>query len=264
MFDASIAVYAAYGITAVRDTASAAGGSGDSSASVDVNVTDGGVIIGGGTHYNRAGNNAAWTGLAEPEDWGQTVYTDDFRSSSHHVASGAENPRTVSVSFGGALDDDPNSYSVVAASYAPRRTLIRPPNNLGLVGYWPFNEGTGAQAGDFSGNGNTGTLAGSPMWVNGKRSQALDFEASNGADEVNIGDISAFDFASTDSTMTFAGWIKGNLFQASLTLLPNGHSPPIIVVVLGTELGLLSLRFSSNGSQTNSIVYQVWCDSGDE
>ena len=36
--------------------------------------------------------------------------------------------------------------------------LAKPPNNLGLVGYWSFNEGTGTKATDFSGNGNTGTL----------------------------------------------------------------------------------------------------------
>jgi hypothetical protein len=36
--------------------------------------------------------------------------------------------------------------------------LSRAPNNLGLVGYWPLNEGVGTRAGDFSGKGNHGTL----------------------------------------------------------------------------------------------------------
>lgn len=39
-----------------------------------------------------------------------------------------------------------------------------------LVGYWPFDAGTGTTAADSSGSGNTGTLSGStiPTWVMGK------------------------------------------------------------------------------------------------
>ena len=37
----------------------------------------------------------------------------------------------------------------------------------GLAGYWRFAEGTGTTTADASGNGNTGTLVGSPSWVNG-------------------------------------------------------------------------------------------------
>src|SRR3989338_6697217 len=34
--------------------------------------------------------------------------------------------------------------------------IAKPPSNLGLVGYWSMNEGTGTVAGDGSGNGNRG------------------------------------------------------------------------------------------------------------
>jgi hypothetical protein len=34
----------------------------------------------------------------------------------------------------------------------------------GLVGYWPFDEGTGTTTADVSGNGNAGTLENSPVW----------------------------------------------------------------------------------------------------
>jgi hypothetical protein len=61
-------------------------------------------------------------------------------------------------------------------SYAA--TLSRPANNLGLVGYWSFNEGSGTQAGDFSGNGNNGTLTNGPTWVNGRFGKALLFDGS--------------------------------------------------------------------------------------
>jgi len=49
------------------------------------------------------------------------------------------------------------SFFLVAVN-ADAAVLIRPPNNLGLVGYWSMNEGTSTIAGDFSGKGNNGVL----------------------------------------------------------------------------------------------------------
>jgi len=46
------------------------------------------------------------------------------------------------------------SFSVVASA----AVLMKAPTTIGLVGYWPFNEGTGSTAYDHSGNGNNGTL----------------------------------------------------------------------------------------------------------
>jgi hypothetical protein len=53
-------------------------------------------------------------------------------------------------------------------------------NTTGLVGLWHFDEGTGATAYDNSGNGNNGTLEGSPLpaWVAGKYGDALSFNGS--------------------------------------------------------------------------------------
>lgn len=36
----------------------------------------------------------------------------------------------------------------------------------GLVGYWPFNHGTGTTATDATGHGYNGTLQAGPIWVN--------------------------------------------------------------------------------------------------
>lgn len=49
----------------------------------------------------------------------------------------------------------------------------------GLVGYWNLDEGTGTTAYDNSGNSNTGTLSGSPSWVQGKYGDALNFNAAS-------------------------------------------------------------------------------------
>jgi hypothetical protein len=50
-------------------------------------------------------------------------------------------------------------------------------DTYGLVGWWTFDENTGTTAGDSSGNGNTGTLSGSPIptWTSGIITNALSF-----------------------------------------------------------------------------------------
>ncbi len=62
-------------------------------------------------------------------------------------------------------------------AYSDAATLQRPPNNLGLVGYWTFNEGTSTRAIDQSGNGNHGDITGS-VWTTGKFSKALSFDGT--------------------------------------------------------------------------------------
>ncbi len=52
----------------------------------------------------------------------------------------------------------------------------------GLLGYWKFDEGTGATTADSSGNGNTGTLN-TPAWTTGKINGALNF---GGSDQVDL------------------------------------------------------------------------------
>ncbi|MDB6026479.1 MAG: regulatory domain of in-like proprotein convertase [Verrucomicrobiales bacterium] len=42
------------------------------------------------------------------------------------------------------------------------------PNYTNLNAYWPLKEGSGTVAGDFSGNGNTGTLSGGASWTSGQ------------------------------------------------------------------------------------------------
>lgn len=77
--------------------------------------------------------------------------------------------------------------------------------NRGLVGWWRFNEGTGTNAFDLSGNGNTGTLSGStlPVWTNGVFEGALWFDGTN--TYVNIGTNS---FIRTTFPFTVSLWAK--------------------------------------------------------
>lgn len=63
--------------------------------------------------------------------------------------------------------------------------IIRAPNNLGLVGYWSFDEGQGTQVSDLSGNGNNGHFGGSPKWTNGVIRNAIELDSSD--DYINAG-----------------------------------------------------------------------------
>ena len=58
-------------------------------------------------------------------------------------------------------------------------SLFGHPLSRGLVGLWPFNEGSGTFVNDMSGNGNTGTFIGTPVWVAGPNGLELDLEGTS-------------------------------------------------------------------------------------
>jgi subtilisin family serine protease len=72
----------------------------------------------------------------------------------------------------------------------------------GLVAYWRFEEGFGNTAGDDSGNGNTGTLIGSPSWIPGPLGNALHFDGVD--DYVDVG-TNTFGL---DSGMSLLFWMR--------------------------------------------------------
>ncbi|MBI4159564.1 LamG domain-containing protein [Candidatus Wolfebacteria bacterium] len=67
-------------------------------------------------------------------------------------------------------------WGILGLSVVDAAIISKPATNLGLVGYWSMNEGTGSFAGDSSGNKNTGVLTNGPTWVDGKRGKALSFD----------------------------------------------------------------------------------------
>lgn len=74
----------------------------------------------------------------------------------------------------------------------------------GLVGWWKFNEGSGANATDSSGSGNNGTLVSNPVWTAGKIGGALSFSGSN---YVRIPSADSLNFATT-SSFSYSLWVK--------------------------------------------------------
>ena len=78
--------------------------------------------------------------------------------------------------------------------------IAQPSNNLGLVGYWSFDEGGGTSAPDHSGNGHVGTLYNSPAWVAGKYGGALSLNGTNTYMLTNA-------LASSPNTETLSLWV---------------------------------------------------------
>ena len=71
-----------------------------------------------------------------------------------------------------------------------------------LVGWWRFDEGSGATALDWSGRRNHGQLVGEPNWVTGRVGSCLEFDGNKSQVEVH-----GFDL--TMSAVTFVAWIEG-------------------------------------------------------
>src|SRR3989339_718878 len=72
----------------------------------------------------------------------------------------------------------------------------------GLVAHWSFDEGSGSTLHDGTGNGHDGTLMNGPVWVDGKRGGALQFDGAD--DYVDAGTKSL----GLTSELTVSSWIK--------------------------------------------------------
>jgi hypothetical protein len=92
-----------------------------------------------------------------------------------------------------------------------RKDVRFPASNTGdttLVGWWKLNDASGTNATDSTGNGNAGTLTGSPAWGTGPNSNGdLTFDGTD--DLITVANESNFDFERTN-TFSITFWIKVN------------------------------------------------------
>ena len=125
------------------------------------------------------------------------------------TVSGSDN-LTIGTMYGWQTDgilDDVRLYSralsasEVSAMYRSGQITRKAVSESGLVGYWPMNEGVGLQAGDSSGYGYTGTIAGNPTWTDGKRGKALNFDGTGDV-------ITATDGLSGNGAFTASAWVN--------------------------------------------------------
>ncbi len=83
-------------------------------------------------------------------------------------------------------------------------TVVHADITDGMVAHWPLDEGTGATAGDVSGNDIEGTLNGGPTWVEGRFGAALEFDGTD--DHVDCGNPGILDFGTSD--FTISAWVR--------------------------------------------------------
>ena len=140
-------------------------------------------------------------------------------------------------------------------AHAARTALTKPANNLGLVGYWPMNEGTSTQAGDFSGNGKMGTLStngGSiPTWTYGRRGNALNFNGTNGY--VSVG-------SAGSGIQTISFWMKANVTASKKVIDLDGgtHLVELNSSSQVTATGFASPTVYVDGSSASAVVDTGW------
>ncbi|MEM9484760.1 MAG: NF038122 family metalloprotease [Cyanobacteria bacterium P01_F01_bin.116] len=122
----------------------------------------------------------------------------------------------------------------------------------GLIGHWRFDETTGTQAEDATGN-YSGTLTNmsDSQWTTGQLGGALNFDGSN--DRVVVADSAALDLT---NTLTLATWVKADSFQAWDGLITKGTS----TIAYGLDLNNDgSLIFSANyGSLSDASGFGDW------
>ncbi len=78
--------------------------------------------------------------------------------------------------------------------------------NEGLVAHWSFDEGSGTEVGDVSGNNNHGTIEGEPQWVPGVKGNGLNLVATN-KNQVAVPDSDSLD---ATTGLTICAWINLN------------------------------------------------------
>ncbi len=155
-----------------------------------------------------AGTSVVWTAAAGssgsyqyqfsrtgPDTGGTTVITQPYSTSNTWnwtTTSLMTGSNTISVS----VKDGTGATASATAVY-----ILTSPS--GLVGYWKFNEGSGATTADSSGLGNNGTLENGAAWTSGVSGSAASFNGT-GAD-VHVPGTSVLEPA---STVSVAAWVR--------------------------------------------------------
>ena len=130
------------------------------------------------------------------------------------------------------------SATEIATLYKSGVGKLRAPNNLNLAAYWSMNEGVSTQAGDFSGNGNTGTLANGPTWTAGKLGQAVNLDGSN--DYIDLGSNTSLNVASSQA-FSVSGWVKTTEnYGPIVSLRSNASQNPIVDIMVGYDGAVFS------------------------
>ena len=125
----------------------------------------------------------------------------------------------------------------------------------GLVGYWPFDEGSGKVAKDASGTGNDGKFVGSPKWVTGKFGTAIEFDGTSSY--VAVTDNATLDIT---SDLTIMAWFNPSDVLTSRRMMSKNNS--IFVIFDFGDPNTLELLVKPNNdfveSQTKDWKIGEW------
>jgi len=125
--------------------------------------------------------------------------------------------------------------------------IARADITTGLVGYWNFDEGSGASAADSSGNGTAGTLMNGPAWVTGKIVQALSFNGSS--QYVSLpSNPSSLDIT---GALTLSAWVNETANPTARTVVISKGDPALLYQY--------ELTGSTNGHVNFSVCNSVGC-----
>ncbi len=131
------------------------------------------------------------------------------------------------------------------------------PGPGGLVGYWPFNEGSGSTALDFSGNGNAGTLNNSPTWSSGNSCKLSDCLTLNSGSQQYVSMS-----ASTDPTgnFTLVAWFKTSSGSGTPPIVYHGYSSTQTGYLLHLNSGKLECEIHASPTTTVATSSSTYSD----
>ena len=122
------------------------------------------------------------------------------------------------------------------------------PLEKGLAGYWKLDDGSGGSAADATGNGNTGTLSGSPAWTGGKINGAVRF--NGGSDKITLGSLA------TGTTYTLSLWVNATGSGLYNGLITESNSKGFFY---NNSTGYPTLYFSgANHSFSSTLPLNQW------
>ncbi|MGO8696305.1 MAG: beta strand repeat-containing protein, partial [Limisphaerales bacterium] len=125
--------------------------------------------------------------------------------------SASGSPHSMTAVYTGNGTFAASSSSVLSQTITNSNTNISFTVTNGLSARWSFDEGFGAIVADSSGNGNTGTLNDSPVWVAGlSGNNALEFPGSivPGAAYVSVPNSATLADQGLGSNITICAWVK--------------------------------------------------------
>lgn len=139
--------------------------------------------------------------------------------------------------------------AITMPTLASAGVIGKPVNNLGLIAYWPLNEGSGTIIGDASGNGISANVLGGTSWTTGRFTRALNFNGTQYASTTRSGgEIGS-------NSVTECAWVKINSFTSGV--FGNGTGAPIFATRMLDANKSPSLVVSDKGDLVSGVQQKL-------